>query len=159
MRLGKNSFTWTEGYEWLEVGNYSSIAADCYFHHNDNHYYVDNKKYVSSFNFKTSQPVKVTTIGHDVWIGKGVNVLTGITIGDGAIIGAHSVVTKDVPPFALAVGNPAVIKRFRFNRRQIAALNKIKWWNWEDDKIKEARDTEAFEDIDLFIKKYDQTTT
>ncbi len=69
-----------------------------------------------------------TVIGHDVWIGANAVVLAGITIGTGAIIGACSVVTKDVPPYAIVVGVPAMVKKYRFNGEVIELLLKSEWW-------------------------------
>lgn len=76
-------------------------------------------------------------IGNDVWIGAGVNVLRGITIGDGAVIGAGTVVTKDVPPYAIVCGNPGKIIKFRFNEQIIKRLLKLKWWDFDPSFIKE----------------------
>jgi chloramphenicol O-acetyltransferase type B len=92
-------------------------------------------------------------IGNDVWIGAGAIVLSGITISDGAIIGAGSVVTHNVPPYAIVAGNPARIVRFRFSNSQIDKLLKIAWWNWSEDKIK-ANINDFYDDIDNFIEKY-----
>jgi virginiamycin A acetyltransferase len=75
-------------------------------------------------------------IGHDVWIGAQAVILSGATIGDGAIIGANAVVAGNIPPYAIAVGNPAKVIRYRFNEETIAQLLKIEWWNWEIEKIK-----------------------
>ena len=96
---------------------------------------------------------KVINIGNDVFIGANVTVLDGITIGDGAIIGAGSVVSKDIPPFAIAVGSPIRILRYRMTPEQIDAMLRIKWWNWSDDKLH--RIESLFFNIDEFIKKYD----
>ena len=74
-------------------------------------------------------------IGNDVWIGYGVTILSGVTIGDGAVIGAKSVVASDVPPYAVVVGNPAKILKYRFDTITIRELLKIKWWNWSKEKI------------------------
>ncbi len=84
------------------------------------------------FDWRRSSPV---TIGHDVWIGHGAIVLAGRTIGTGAAIGAGAVVTKDIPPFAIAVGNPARILRLRFPEPVIEALHRIAWWDWPHASI------------------------
>ena len=76
-----------------------------------------------------------TIIGNDVWIGQNVTVLPAAHIGDGAIIGANSVVAKDIPPYSIAVGNPCEIKRKRFDEDLIEYLLKIKWWDWSAEKI------------------------
>lgn len=96
---------------------------------------------------------KPVTIGNDVFIGANVTVLDGVTIGDGAIIGAGAVVSKDIPSYAIAVGCPIEIKRYRMTGKQIAAMERIQWWNWGDEKLKEIRD--MFNDIEGFIKMYD----
>jgi len=75
-------------------------------------------------------------IGNDVWIGLGATILSGVKIGDGAVIGARAVVTKDVAPYAVVVGNPAREVKKRFSDEIIDKLLDIKWWDWEDDKIR-----------------------
>lgn len=75
-------------------------------------------------------------IGNDVWIGCNSTILRGIRIGDGAIVGANSLVSKDVPPYAIVVGNPARLIKFRFSDSIIERLLEIKWWNWEIEKIR-----------------------
>lgn len=79
---------------------------------------------------------KRTIIGNDVWIGSGVIIMGGVTIGDGAVIGAGSIVTKNVPEYAIVVGNPARILRYRFEKEKIDNLLEMKWWNWEDNEIR-----------------------
>ncbi len=69
-------------------------------------------------------------IGNDVWIGMGATILSGVRIGDGAVIGARALVSKDVPPYAIAAGNPARVLRYRFDDRTIARLLEIRWWDW-----------------------------
>ncbi len=76
------------------------------------------------------------TIGNDVWIGANAIVLDGSTIGDGAIIAAGSVVTKDVPPYAIVGGVPAQIIRYRFNQKTIDSLLRLSWWNNDIEWIK-----------------------
>lgn len=76
-----------------------------------------------------------TIVGNDVWIGQNVTVLPAVHIGDGAIIGANSVVAKDIPPYSVAVGNPCEVKRKRFDEDLIEYLLQIKWWDWNAEKI------------------------
>ena len=96
---------------------------------------------------------QIITIGNDVFIGANVTILDGITIGDGAIIGAGAVVSKDIPDYAIAVGCPIKIIKYRFNDDQISALKRIQWWNFSEDKLQDVE--RMFWDIDEFIKKYD----
>ena len=76
-------------------------------------------------------------IGNDVWIGYEAVIMAGVSIGDGAIIGARAVVTKDVPPYTIVGGVPAKFIRKRFSEEVIADLIEIKWWNWTIEKITE----------------------
>lgn len=76
-----------------------------------------------------------TVIGNDVWIGLGATVMSGVKIGNGAVIGAKAVVAKDVPDYAIAVGNPANVIRYRFGSKTIERLLALSWWNWELPKI------------------------
>lgn len=76
-----------------------------------------------------------TIVGNDVWFGFDSTILPGIKIGDGAIIGSKSVVSKDVPPYSIVCGNPARIIKFRFEDEIIADLLKLKWWDWPKEKI------------------------
>lgn len=76
-----------------------------------------------------------TIIENDVWIGYKATIMPGITIGNGAIIAAHSVVTKDVEPYSIVGGNPAKVLRKRFTEDDINSLLEIAWWNWDLDKI------------------------
>lgn len=97
---------------------------------------------------------KAITIGNDVFIGANVTILDGVTIGDGAIIGAGAVVSKDIPDYAIAVGCPIKITKYRFNDDQIAALKRIQWWNFSEDKLQDIE--KMYFNIDGFIKKHDQ---
>jgi virginiamycin A acetyltransferase len=74
-------------------------------------------------------------IGNDVWIGYAAVIINSVTIGDGAVIGAYAVVREDVPPYAIVIGNPARVIRYRFNETQIRMLLEIKWWDWPDKEI------------------------
>lgn len=76
-----------------------------------------------------------TVIGNDVWIGNGATILPGVKIGNGAIIGARSVVAGDVPDYAVVAGNPARVIRLRFPEEDIRRLLAAAWWNWPADRI------------------------
>ena len=86
-------------------------------------------------------------IGNDVWIGYEAVILAGVTIGDGAIIGARAVVTKDVPPYTVVGGVPARQIKKRFSEQTINELLELKWWDWDEDRI--ARNISAIQSGDL----------
>lgn len=96
---------------------------------------------------------KTITIGNDVFIGANVTILDGVTIGDGAIIGAGAVVSKDIPDYAIAVGCPIKIIKYRFDDETISALKRIQWWNFKEEELQDVE--RMFFDIEGFIKKYD----
>jgi acetyltransferase-like isoleucine patch superfamily enzyme len=77
-------------------------------------------------------------IGNDVWIGEYCTVKSGVTIGDGAVVGTRSVVTKDVPPYTVVGGVPARFIKKRYSDADIASLIEMKWWDWPVEKVKEA---------------------
>ena len=86
-------------------------------------------------------------VGSDVWIGYEAVILSGVTIGDGAIIGARAVVTRDVPPYTIVGGVPARPIRRRFDDDTIARLVKLRWWDWDVEKI--SRSIEAIQAGDV----------
>lgn len=83
-------------------------------------------------------PTADTIIGNDVWICTGATIVSGVRIGDGAIVAAGAVVTKDVPPFAIVGGNPARLIRFRFDEHERAAIAATQWWNWPKAEVRKA---------------------
>jgi len=91
-------------------------------------------------------------IGNDVWIGANTIIMGDITIGDGAIIGAGSIVTRDIPPYSISVGVPAKVIKYRFTPEEIDFLLQFKWWDRESDWLK--NNYKDFHDIKLFMSKY-----
>lgn len=96
----------------------------------------------------TRGPVR---IGNDVWIASRAIILSGVTIGDGAVVGAGSVVARDVPAYAVVAGNPAKIVRMRFAPEVVARLLEIRWWDWPDEKIRRYEPL-LYGDMDAFLK-------
>lgn len=92
---------------------------------------------------------ETTIIGNDVWIGHSALILEGVKIGDGAIVGAGAVVTKDVPPYSIVVGVPAKVIKYRFSENEIAKLSELKWWDQSVEWIKE--NVDKFCDIRNFM--------
>lgn len=151
--VGKNTFV-----NHTTIGAFSSISNNCYigsFSHPID--WVSTSplfhkgKNIFRKNFAKHQfvPFVETTIGNDVWIGEGCKIKAGVTIGDGAIIGMGSVVTKDVEPYSIYAGCPARKIRNRFGENEIELLKKIKWWEWNDEKI--IQNSKYFNDVKSFV--------
>ncbi|RIV46032.1 CatB-related O-acetyltransferase [Flagellimonas pelagia] len=98
--------------------------------------------------FQVSEKKGDTIIGNDVWIGMEAVIMPGVTVGDGAIIGARSVVVKDVEPYTIVGGNPAKPLKKRYDEKTIASLLKIQWWNWPVEKIESNLDTILGTDVE-----------
>ncbi len=96
-------------------------------------------------------------IMNDCWIGTNVVILGGLTIGNGAVVAAGSVITKDVPPYAIVAGNPARIIKYRFDEKTIQALQIIQWWHWPKEKKRENKDL-LFCEPSVLVQKYLQTS-
>ncbi|MBA3034753.1 MAG: acetyltransferase [Gammaproteobacteria bacterium] len=92
------------------------------------------------------------SIGHDTWIGHGVVIMPGIRIGNGAVVGSNSVVTKDVPAYAIVAGAPAKLIRQRFPRAIAAAIEATAWWDWDHETLAERM--ADFNDLRSFLAKY-----
>ncbi len=130
----------------LMIGRFCAIAQQVTFIMNGAHHRMDG---ISTYPFhifgngweKVMPPLGDlplrgdTIIGNDVWLGYGALVMPGVHIGDGAVVGARAVVTKDVPPYTIVGGNPACVLKKRFEDDDIEKLLEIAWWNWSIEEI------------------------
>lgn len=160
-----NIISWSDDYK-INVGKYCSIGRDCNFFLHANHradWITTSSQLwgpvtdeIANLHMQMGHPTCKgdIEIGNDVWIGAQSTIMSGIKISDGAIIAAGSTVTKDVPPYAVVAGNPGKIVKYRFDENQIKKLLKIKWWEWNQDKIREVAMELWSSDINNFIKKY-----
>ena len=154
----------------VEIGNYCSIGPDVIIIPAQGH--IPAKEYeqlhVSTFPLAALRrdgwkdnyglPQKkgdFVKIGNDVWIGARAIILPSVVIGDGAIVGAGSVVTHDVPPYSVVAGGPAKILRYRYDEKQIQSLLRIAWWNWDEAKILDNLDF-FYGDVNNFIKRFEK---
>lgn len=94
------------------------------------------------------------TIGHDVWIGHGVTILPGVTVGTGAVVGAGAVVSKPVAPYEIVGGVPARHIKWRFDRPEADALQRIAWWDWDHARLTAALPDFRALDIHAFLERY-----
>jgi len=151
---------------YAEIGRFCSIAAQTRINPGNhplervalNHFTYRSASYGlgeddrSFFNWRRAHKV---TLGHDVWIGHGAVVLPGVSIGTGAAIGAGAVVSRHVPPFAIAVGVPARVSRLRFPPEIVAALERIAWWHWPHERLGAALADFRALDAAAFCRRYD----
>lgn len=95
-----------------------------------------------------------TRVGNDVWIGYGATILSGVQVGDGAIIGARAVVVRDVPPYGVVAGNPGRVVRKRFSDMQIERLLALKWWDWPIEQIQARQGELCHSDVEGFLGRH-----
>lgn len=141
----------------ISIGKFCSIADGVTLYAGAEHHHDWVSAYCFSEKFsciECSHSKGKVTIGNDVWIADGALILSGVTIGDGAVIGARAVVTKNVAPYEIVGGNPARHIKFRFSPQQIENLLVIKWWEWDIEKIKSNFDLILNPNIDNFIQKH-----
>lgn len=132
--VGKWVFIGPKGtFNNVEIGNYTCIAPSCQIGGLEHTYWEAS---ISPKLSDTNTPRKTTVIGHDVWIAANCIIRQGVTIGDGAVIGAGSFVNKDVPPYAIVFGSPAKLYKYRFDQKTIDELNESHYWEFEPDKAK-----------------------
>lgn len=141
MTIGKGSKLATTGSDIdaeVTIGKYCSIAGYVRMYSRTQHSCIQFPELVSTAqlrNYPQTFSDEKIIIENDVWIGRNATLLGGITIGNGAIIGAEAVVAKDVEPYSIVIGNPIRVLRYRFPPEKIEALQKIKWWDWDDEKM------------------------
>lgn len=143
-----NIITWSDEYK-VVLGKYNSIGRDCNFflHANHRHDWITTTSQllgpvtpeIADMHMKMGHPTCKgdIIIENDVWIGAKSTIMSGVKIGNGAVVGSCSVVTKDVPPYAIVAGNPAKIVKYRFTEEQIKDLLTISWWDWDENRIRE----------------------
>jgi len=136
---------WEDGTR-LEIGKYCSIAGQVQILLGGNH----RHDWMSTFPFEAHGPDTSkgknsrwakqpgVIVGNDVWIGLNVMIMSGVRIGDGAVIAAGSIVTKDVFPYAIVAGNPAKIVKYRFDFDTINKLQEMRWWDWTHEQVANA---------------------
>ncbi len=137
------------------VGNYTAIAENVLFDSGFNH----RTDWISTFPFakiwselpSNIIPPKDIIIGSGVWIGEGAIIMNNVKIGHGSIVGCNTVVTKNIEPYSVVVGAPMKVTRKLYTDDQIAALLKIAWWEWEENKVHENVDKLMSNNIQEFI--------
>jgi acetyltransferase-like isoleucine patch superfamily enzyme len=95
---------------------------------------LEEDELLDLYSFKSNGQV---VIGNDVWIGANAVILPGVTLGNGSVIAAGAIVTRSVPDYAVVAGVPAKVIRYRFSHEQIEILNRVKWWDWDDEFIRD----------------------
>lgn len=146
----------------LRIGNFCSFAEDVWILLGGGHRTDWVTTYPFSILFEGGDQFKGLpytkgdiVIGNDVWVCTGATILSGVTVGDGAVVAAKSVVTKDVPPYAVVAGNPARVVKMRFSDEQIESLKRIQWWDWPVEKIQAEFPLLLSQDIQGFVDKHD----
>jgi len=137
---GPNIDIYTNGSSKVTIGSFCSIARNVSFQTYNHNIARISSYFIGQNFFKESWENEIITkgdtiIGNDVWIGTHSVILGGLTIGHGAVIAANSVVTKDIPPYAIVGGVPAKVLKFRFSENIVEKLLELEWWNWSEEKL------------------------
>lgn len=120
------------------------------------YFWPDEPDETAVFDWRRSRPVKV---GHDTWIGHGAVIMKGVTVGNGAIIAAKAVVTKDVPPYGVVAGTPAKLIKWRHPRDIADRLQTLAWWDWSHEQLKAALPDFRALSAEAFLERYEGTAT
>jgi acetyltransferase-like isoleucine patch superfamily enzyme len=154
--IGSNTYV-----EEAVIGKFCSIARNVIIGPSDhNYYWISTHPFIFSTFYKfiehdKTRPQKsAPVIGNDVWIGIRSVILRGVTIGHGAVIAAGSVVTHDVDPYSIVAGVPARHIKYRFPKQVREALLEMKWWDWNEERLKEA--VPLFYDVKEMIRRYQE---
>jgi virginiamycin A acetyltransferase len=128
----------------IEIGNFCSFARNTMFQEYNHRHDRLSTSFINQNIFGSTIIDDITSkgpiiIGHDVWIGAQSIVLSGVKIGNGAVIAANSVVNKDIPPFAIAAGSPATVLGYRFDEECVRMIQELEWWFWDIEKIRSHR--------------------
>ncbi|OGG26699.1 hypothetical protein A2960_00810 [Candidatus Gottesmanbacteria bacterium RIFCSPLOWO2_01_FULL_39_12b] len=127
----------------VSIGKYCAIGSDVKIissNHDVRYANLQSKFQLEYFAMSLDSTKGEVKIGNNVWIADSAIILSGVTIGDGAVVAAGAVVVKDIPPFCIAAGIPAVIKRERFSKKIVDKLLAIQWWDWDEKMIKRNKD-------------------
>jgi phosphonate metabolism protein (transferase hexapeptide repeat family) len=127
-----------------------------HFMYRSSYYWPEETDEATVFDWRRSRPVHV---GHDTWIGHGTIIMKGVTIGNGAVVGSKSVVTKDVPPFAIVAGTPAKIIKWRHGPDIAERLQALAWWEWSHGQIRSALPDFRALSAEAFLEKYEMQET
>ena len=135
----------------ISIGNYCDIAENFRVRpRNHSIKYANMQRSMHRVNnfIELSEYKGDINIGHACWFGDNVQILSGVKIGNGVVVGAGSVVTKELPDYCIAVGTPAKVIKFRFEKEIVKLLNDISWWHWSESRISRNK---AFFEADLTL--------
>ena len=151
---------------YTRIGKFCSIAAhtrinpgdhpmervsQSHFTYRASAYFPGETDEAAFFDRRRSRPV---AIGHDVWIGHGAIILAGRSIGNGAVIAAGSVVTADIPPYSIAAGVPAKVKKLRFPPEIARRIEALQWWGWDHDRLRSSLNDFRSLSPEQFLEKF-----
>ncbi|SKB94745.1 virginiamycin A acetyltransferase [Lachnospiraceae bacterium] len=140
------------------IGKYTSMGYDILMEIDPNHDYMHTFQGEPSFIIRSREDFRIRRkgqifIGNDCWIGARATIISGAKINNGAVIGAGAVVTGEIPPYAIAVGNPAKVVKYRFSQEIIDGLQRIQWWNWPEELLVSRKDDLQLP-VEEFVYKY-----